>query len=409
MLESGGMTMDKVFQESYLGGIRLKNRIIRSATGDGYADNEGRPTRKMIELYERLARGGAGAIITGFIQVQRSGKAATFNAPLFDRDEFIDDYRKLTAAMHGYGTPIIAQLNHCGRQTRSKLSGMPTVAPSARRDLYFLEKRPKALTELEIEDIIDHFVQAIGRCKKAGFDGVQLHCAHGFLLSAFLSSNTNCRKDRWGGSLENKFRIIERIFKVAKALVGDYPILVKINAYDTRKKGMRVPEAVEIAKLLQRAGCAAIEVSCGMANDGFITVRSKKFPTDAALAYSYVLRWLPVVVKKIIKPFIPFCVSMVVPPPKELENFNVAAAHIIKQQVDIPVIVVGGIKKMIDIERIIGENSADYVAMSRAFICEPDIVNRFREKRQAESSCISCNFCITCIESRPYACFMGKL
>lgn len=401
--------MSQVFEASRIGGIQLKNRIIRSATGDGLADYAGRPTAELIEFYTRLAEGGAGAIITGLTGIQQDGKSSTYHPLMFDRDEFIADYQKLTTAVHRYGTPIIMQLNHCGRQTRQRITRKPTVAPSARRDLYFLEKRPKALSEMEIETIISNFVKAIARAKKAGFDGVQLHLAHGFLLSAFLSSNTNKRTDRWGGTLKNKFRIVESIFAGARKEVGDFPILVKMNAYDTRKDGMRLPEAIEIAKLLEQAGCAAIEISCGVVNDGFITVRSEKFPTKAALKYSYLLSYLSEIVKQIIQPFVPLVSGMIVPLPKQLSLYNVEAAEIIKKNVSIPVIVVGGIRRLADIEDIITNKHADYVSMSRAFIIEPDIVNRFIEKRQTESNCISCNYCITCIENMPFKCFHGNV
>lgn len=401
--------MKRVFEQSDIAGITLSNRIIRSATADGLADAEGRPTRQLIDFYAKLAEGGAGAIITGFTPIQQNGKSSTYHALAFHKDDYIGDYRELTNAMHEHDTPIILQLNHCGRQTRAKSMGLPTVAPSARRDLYFLESRPKELTGREIEEIIANFAAAIERAKRAGFDGVQLHCAHGFLSTEFLSSNMNKRTDKWGGSLENKYRIINRIFAEARERVGDFPILVKMNAYDTRRNGMRLPEAVEIAKLLEKDGCAAIEVSCGVANDGFITTRGDKFPTKAALEYSYLLRKYPLLAKKIMEPFIPVVVPLVVPPRKPLANYNVPAAKIIRQNVAIPVIVVGGIKRLDDIERIISQDQADYVSMSRAFIIEPDIVNRFKEGNQTESKCISCNFCITCIESMPFRCFRGKL
>ena len=132
--------MAEVFETSGIGPIRLKNRIIRSATADGFADEDGRPSAKLIEFYRRLASGGAGAIITGLTGIRQDGKSSTYHSLMFDRDDFIDDYRNLTDAVHSLGTPIILQLSHCGRQTREKTTGFPTVAPSARRDLYFLEK-----------------------------------------------------------------------------------------------------------------------------------------------------------------------------------------------------------------------------------------------------------------------------
>jgi 2,4-dienoyl-CoA reductase-like NADH-dependent reductase (Old Yellow Enzyme family) len=142
------------------------------------------------------------------------------------------------------------QIAHCGRQTRSKSTGLQTVAPSAIRDAFFNEDMPKELSENEIIQIIDNFVSAITRAKQAGFDGVQLHLAQGYLLSEFLSSQSNRRKDCWGGSTENKYRIVDEIFKRAKEQVGNYPILVKMNAYDGRKNGMRIEEAIQIAQML---------------------------------------------------------------------------------------------------------------------------------------------------------------
>jgi 2,4-dienoyl-CoA reductase-like NADH-dependent reductase (Old Yellow Enzyme family) len=272
-----------------------------------------------------------------------------------------------------------------------------------------LENLPKKLTEPEIEGIIENFIKTIERTKKAGYDGVQLHAAHGWLLCHFLCGNTNVRNDKWGGSMENKFRIIERIVTGARQRVGDYPILIKINGYDTLRNGMRIPEAVQVAKLLEKVGIDAIEVSCGMPNDGFITLRSKKFPTKAALEYSYLARWLPNIIKRIAEPFVPIGVNIIVPGLKELYLFNVSAAEAIKTAVNIPVIVVGGIKNLDDIEMIIGQGQADYVAMARAFIHDPNIVNKFKEGKLKDSRCLYCNYCITCIESMPARCFYGKL
>jgi 2,4-dienoyl-CoA reductase-like NADH-dependent reductase (Old Yellow Enzyme family) len=401
--------MSDVFEPSSIGGISLMNRIIRSATVDSLADDEGRPTRQLIDFYLRLARGGAGAIITGMTGIQPNGKGSTYHSLMFHRDDFINAYRELTDVVHTCDTPIILQLNHCGRQTRRKSTGFPTVAPSAKRDLYYFERRPKKLSEWEIKDIIANFVAAIERAQRAGFDGVQLHCAHGFLLSEFLSSNMNTRGDRWGGSLENKYRIIGRILAEAKASVGDFPILAKINAYDARRRGMRTEEAVKVAKLLERDGCAAVEVSCGVASDGMITMRSRTFPTKAGLEYSYMLRRYPRFVKRLIEPFVPVVVQLATKPQKQLANYNVPAAEIIKRNVGIPIIVVGGIKRLNDVEEIIAGNKADYVSMSRPFICEPDIVKKFEAGTQTESKCTWCNFCIACVESIPLKCFRGKL
>lgn len=394
-----------VFEHTQIAGIRLKNRIIRSATYEGMADDNGFPTEELKNLYIRLAKGGVGAIITGYAVVQAEGKGNGPAQAMIDNDESIPAYKEITDAVHEYDTPIIMQVSHCGRQTRSKSTGLPTVAPSAMRDSFYSEDMPKELSEYEINEIIGSFVSAIIRARKAGFDGVQLHIAHGYLLSEFLSSHANCRKDRWGGSTENKYRIIGEIFKRAKEHVGDYPILAKINAHDGRKNGMRIEEAVKIAQMLEKSGCAAIEISCGTVEDGFYTIRGEKLPADAAMKYTFKYKNLPGLVKTIAKPLLKTFMKQ----PKPLLKYNLEAASRIKEAVSIPVIVVGGINNMDDINAIIRNKNLDFVSMSRPFIIEPDIAGKFNKGTQAKSKCIMCNYCIIIAEEKPLRCYYGKL
>jgi len=394
-----------VFEQAQLAGMKLRNRIIRSATYEGLADKNGFPTEELKKLYVRLAKGGVGAIITGYTSVQADGKGNGPAEAMIDDDKSIPAYREITDAVHEYETPIILQISHCGRQTRSKVTGFPTVAPSALRDAYYSEDLPEELSEDGIQEIIDNFVSAIVRAKKAGFDGVQLHIAHGYLLAEFLSSYSNRRTDQWGGSTENKYRIVGEIFKRAQKLVGDYPILVKLNAYDGRKDGMRVEEAVKIALMLENSGCAAIEVSCGTVEDGLYTLRGKQLPVDAAMKYSFKYKSIPGFIKTIVKPVL----KTVMKQPKPLLKYNLDAATTIKNAVSIPVIVVGGINNAEDIKIIIENKNLDFVSMSRPFIIEPDIVSKFNMGSQVISKCIMCNYCIVLAEDKPLKCHYGKL
>lgn len=394
-----------VFEHTSLAGIKLKNRIIRSATHEGMADVKGFPTDKLKNLYIRLAKGDVGAIITGYAAVQADGKSSLFNMTMIDNDDSISAYREITNAVHEYDTPIIMQIAHCGRQTRSKSTGLPTIAPSALRDAFYSEDIPKELSENEIDEIIDNFVSAIIRTKQAGFNGVQLHLAHGYLLSEFLSFHSNRRKDRWGGSTENKYRIIGEIFKRAKEQVGDYPILVKLNAHDGRKNGIKIEEAIRIAQMLEKSGCAAIEVSCGVIEDGLYTQRGEKLPADAAMEYTFKYKNLPGLVKAIAKPILKTLMKQ----PKPLLKFNLDAAIQIKMAVNIPVIVVGGINNMDDINHIIENSNIDFVSMCRPFIIEPDIVSKFKKGTQLKSKCIMCNYCAIIAEEHPLKCYYGKL
>lgn len=394
-----------IFEPTSLAGIKLKNRIIRSATHEGMADEKGFPTAELKKLYIRLAKGGVGAIITGYAAIQADGKSSLFAMTMIDNDDSIPEYREITKAVHEYGTPIIMQIAHCGRQTRSKTTDLQPVAPSAIRNVFFNEDIPKELSEDEINRIIDNFVLAIIRVKQAGFDGVQLHLAHGYLLADFLSSHSNQRKDRWGGSTENKYRIIGEIFKRAKEQVGDYPILVKLNAHDGRKNGMKTEEAVRIAKMLETSGCEAIEVSCGSVEDGLYTIRGKKLPADAAMEYTFKYKNLPGFIKKISKPILKTFMKQ----PTPLLKYNLDSAIEIKKSVNIPVIVVGGINNIDDIHSIIENQNINFVSMCRPFIIEPNIVNKFFEGKQAISKCKMCNYCAIIGEEKPLRCYYGKL
>jgi 2,4-dienoyl-CoA reductase-like NADH-dependent reductase (Old Yellow Enzyme family) len=394
-----------IFEKTEIGTIKLKNRIFRSATHEGLADEKGYPTDKLIKRYEILAKNDVGCIITGFAGIMQNGKTNNHNMLMINNDSFIDSYAKLTSKIHEYDVPIILQIAHCGRQTRSKTTGLPIVAPSPVKDKTYKEETAKELTESEIYEIIDNFVSGIIRAKAAKFDGVQLHLAHGHLLAQFLSSYTNRRKDKWGGSLDNKFRIVKEIFDRAKTVIGDFPILVKLNACDGQKNGMRINETVQIAKMLEYIGCAGIEVSCGVYEDGLFTIRGNKFPIKAVFKYNFAYKTFPKFIKIIAKSIVPAIIFKI----KPYDNYNVDYAKEIKSNVNIPIIVVGGIKDIDSIYSIIKEEKADFVSMSRPLIAEPNLVKKFKEKTQRNSKCINCNYCMIASEEEPLKCYRGRL
>jgi len=290
--------MKEAFTKSTIAGIELNNRIIRSATFEKLSDREGRPTDKLSDMYLRLAKGGVGAIITGLIGVQRNGRSS-FKMCMMDRDDFIDDYKKINTMLGAYGVPLIAQLAHGGGQIDGSASGGFNLAPS-KKHYVSTNKYSQVLSEEDIWEIINSFINAIERAEKAGFAGVQIHAAHGYLLSEFLSGGLNTRKDRWGGSVENRFRIVSEIMKGARERVGSYPILAKFSAYDNLKNGIRADEAVRLALMFQEAGVDALEVSCG-ANDGLSTIRAPKVPVDAIFAAKFSAKTGSGIMKSIVK------------------------------------------------------------------------------------------------------------
>ncbi len=394
-----------LFDKTEISGISLQNRIIRSATHDGLADENGAPSDELIKKYAHLAKNEVGCIITGYAAVSRNGVSPYPRMMKIYDDFVIEKYKEMTDAIHAFGTPVILQIAHCGRQTSSKAIGLQKVAPSNVLHAFYPDKS-KELTDDEIYSLIDDFVNASIRAEKAGFDGVQLHGGHGYLLHDFLSPYGNRRKDSWGGSLENRCRIVELIIKGIKEKTK-LPVWIKLSAEDNRKNGMNIDSSVEICKRLENAGCDCIEVSCGTVQDGMNTMRSKLLPMDAVFKYREPCASFPKILNKIALPAANL-VNPLIKQPSPLENFNVENAAIIKKNVNIPIIAVGGIHKADDMENIIESGKADYVSMCRPFICEPDLAKKLKNG-QKEAKCIMCNYCGLVIEKEPTRCLYGKV
>ena len=361
-----------------IGKLEIKNRFVRSATYEGMA-HEGHVTDKHVELYKNLAEGGVGLIITGYAYVQKSGIAFEEMTGIYD-DDLIPGLRKIADIVHehGDGCKVVKQIVHCGRQSRYLKN---TLAPSAVEE-GVTKKMPKEMTSIEIKETIEAFAQAIRRAKEAGFDAVQLHGAHGYLISEFFSPYTNKRTDEYGGSTENRVRFVEEIYNRSEELVGkDFPILIKINGDDFLEGGVAVEESKKIAEKLSKLGFAAIEVSGGM----WETVkRSKKE-----------LGWKPT--------FIPE--SRMFVGTKNEAAYNLPFAKEIKNVVDVPIIVVGGINSLDLVEQILREESADFVAFCRPMIREPNLPNRWLKgigERTVE--CVYCNGCLSSVATTGLRC-----
>jgi 2,4-dienoyl-CoA reductase-like NADH-dependent reductase (Old Yellow Enzyme family) len=387
LAESGSVSTPagkKVFETDFFGPIKVKNRLVRSATTFGATDEFGRPTQKLLDAYSELGQGGVGTIISGMGDSGLLLDDETF------RDQDMDVHRKVPQVIHQYGAAAIQQISHKGSQIKG----------SSDESLYSLNR----LSDLEIEQLIQQFVKNNDRSRQVGFDGVQLHGAHGYLLSEFLSPAQNRRTDKWGGSTENRFRIIGEIIKRSKEKHSDFPIFIKLNGYDFQENGMREPEAVKIAKLLEKAGCDGIEVSCGIGRDGFSTVRMPELPVDA-LQELTPLREKSSIAKLILSMIARYRITSYTP----LHNYNVCAASEIKKNVNIPVIVVGGIRSLQDMQTIVGNNLADFVSMGRPFIIEPGIANSLKNKSQTESGCIDCGFCLLSASINDVRCYYGEV
>ncbi len=394
--------MKKVFERSVVGTVELKNRILRSATHEGMGDQSGKPLKELYDVYEKLVKGGAGAIITGYVGIKQNGRTLR-NMRMFDKDEYVADYKPFNLKLKHYNTPVILQLAHGGSQTSSRITGEAPISASPRKN-YFGE-RCKEANESEIEDIIDCFVKSIERAKEAEFTGVQLHAAHGYLLSEFLSPFLNKRNDRWGGGVENRFRIVKEILQRSREKVGHFPIWVKVSAFDESRNRRELAEMIEGCQMLQENGCDAIEVSCGFGLKDFDTVRVPKIPVDAMLALLPDFKNYSSFKKSLFKIVMPLFIKKYGP----ILYCNVKSAERIKKNVNIPVIVVGGIRKLEDIKNIIENTEIDFVSMCRPFIIEPNIVSKFEEHQSVESKCIDCGYCLLGVASKKLKCYFGKI
>jgi len=350
----------KVFEPKEMGGMVIKNRLVRSATHEGMASEDGSVTDKLVELYKTLAEGGVGLIITGYACVQPSGKSTPYMTGI-DRDDLIPGLVRIAKTVHEYGDgcKIAIQLAHCGRQSYILEN---TVAPSAVYEPV-VNKMPREMTIEEIEETTEAFAEAARRAKEAGFDAVQLHAAHGYLLSGFLSPYTNRRTDEYGGSTENRIKIVEDIYERAVEKVGkDFPMTIKMNVDDFLEGGINLNESKKIAERFSRLGFAAIETSGSMWET---RTRNMNLASSRVKIRS-----------------------------KDEEAYFLPYAKEIKKVIDVPLFLVGGIRSLDLIERILAEGSADFVALCRPLIREPDLPNKWLKGIGGlTAECISCNAC----------------
>jgi 2,4-dienoyl-CoA reductase-like NADH-dependent reductase (Old Yellow Enzyme family) len=348
--------MKKLFESSTINGMPLSNRFVRSATWEGMCEKDGRPTSKLAACYRNLAVGGIGLIITGYAFVRPDGKQMPGKMGIHT-DDFAADMRSLTRAVHEEGGKICIQLVHAGGQTTAKTAGRRPLAPSAVKVDQFPEE-PEAMSKKDIDEIVAAFGQAARRAKEYGFDAIQLHAAHGYLINQFLSPLTNRRADSYGGPVENRCRFLAEVYRCVRSEVGpDFPVLAKINGSDNLAGGLDLSDAIHAALILDKEKIDAIEVSGGTAASGDHGPVRTGIKTPAQEAY------------------------------------NLASAREIKKTVRCPVMAVGGFRSIEVVNKAVLEDGIDYVSMSRPFIREPHLIKRWQDGDLSQARCISCNGC----------------
>jgi 2,4-dienoyl-CoA reductase-like NADH-dependent reductase (Old Yellow Enzyme family)/thioredoxin reductase len=351
------MAFKKLLSPIDIGNLHLKNRIVMPAMGTSYAAEDGTATDRLIEYFAVRARGGAGLLIVEATAVHPLGRIFRGECGMFDNCQ-IPGFKKLTKAVHDCGSKIAMQLAHGGRQTKAALIGTQPLGPSAIPAPALCTETPKAITVNEIQVIVRSFGEAARRVKEAGFDAVEIHGAHGYLINQFLSQNANQRSDGYGGSLKNRARFaMEIISEIKKAVGDDILLFFRLNGEDYMKGGFTLKEAVGIAPWLVEKGIDVIHVSAGV------------YGSDP--------------------PTIPLIGS-------DLGCF-LSLAQAVKNTVDVPVIAAGRIKSPLQAEKILTEGSADLISMGRALMADPDLPKKANEQKLKEiRPCVGCGQ--ACIE-----------
>lgn len=377
--------MSTLFTPKTIGNIEIKNRFVHSATYECMADNNGGVTDKLIKRYSKLAKGGAGLIIPGYCYVLPNGRAVNYQTGIHS-DNMIEELTRLVDAVHAGGSKIALQLVHSGRQTAKDTIGQTQLAPSkGPMDTIYMAK-PKEMKEEEIQEVISAFGAAASRANKAGADGVQIHAAHGYLVNQFLSPFFNKRSDSWGGSDENRFRFIKKIIlEVKNNISDDMMILVKLNTQDfTPKTGITLELAKKYSAWLAELPIDGLEVSCGTLSYSMFNMVRGDVPTEEIITN---FPWWRKIIGKIMLKKMEGKFDLE-------EGYNLEAAKLIKPVIgEIPLMIVGGLRKVAQMEEVIEKGYADFISMSRPFIREPNIVNRIKDGKADAVSCVSCNKC----------------
>jgi 2,4-dienoyl-CoA reductase-like NADH-dependent reductase (Old Yellow Enzyme family) len=334
----------------------LRNRVVRSATWEGLAARDGSATPQLDAMLSDLAAGEAGLVISGYAFVSHDGQDEEGQLGAYS-DELVPGLARTAAEVHAAGGRIALQLAHAGCLAVPELTGTEPRGPSP----LDAGEGPvgRAMDREEIEATVQAFAQAASRARQVGFDAVQVHAAHGYLLSQFLSPYANRRTDSYGGDIAGRARfLLEVIGAVRKAVGAGYPVLVKVNAEDFLPGGLSIEDMLDVAELLEAAGVDAVEMSGGTAYAG-------------GLSFSRVGK----------------------PRPGQPEAYYEGAARRYKERVGVPLILVGGIRTYETAERLVAEGVTDYVALSRPFIREPHLVARWRAGDRSPAHCVSDNGC----------------
>lgn len=337
--------MKDLFDKTQIKNMNLKNRFIRSATWEGLANDDGHINENILNVYSNLAKGDVGLIITSYAYITKEEKPNRGMLGIYD-DSFIDDYKKLVNTIHTHDSKVMMQIVYGGSQTSYNTDERIILGPSAIPNLS-TNVIPKEMTIEDIQYIVEAFANAAYRCKLAGFDGVQIHGAHGYLLSKFLDPYHNRRTDEYGGSIENRSRIIFEVYNAIRKKVGeDYHIGIKINSSDFRDSGATFEDCKYVVTKLDEIGIDSVEISGG----DFRSFKGESYFKDYAAELASIVK----------------C----------------------------PIMLVGGNRTIASMNDILNSTNIEYFSICRPLICEPDLVSKFKADKDYIHKCVCCNQCM---------------
>ena len=347
--------MTQLFEPSAINGMKLANRFVRSATWEGMAADDGACTPKLIDLMAELAKGGIGLIISSHAFVSPEGQAGPWQLGVYS-DDLVPGLEAMAKSVHKNGGKIVMQLAHAGFFAHAKLTGQTPLAPSNVEG--FVKSPRKEMAVEDIQAVVKSYGAAAKRAQNAGFDGVQIHAAHGYLLSQFLSPAFNRRNDAYGGDIRHRAKALVEVLQQIRQTVGrNYPVLVKLNCRDFIENGLVLEDSLEVGRMLVSEGIDAIELSGG------VLVGGKLSPSRMGIKS------------------------------EEKEAYFQDDARAFKEKLPVPLILVGGNRSFQVAERLVSGGIADYISMCRPLIREPDLINRWRAGDLSKAACVSDNMC----------------
>ncbi len=375
--------MEKLFTPCKIGPIELRNRTIRSAAFENMC-KDNNPTEMLVDYHTAVSRGGVGMTTVAYASVNRGG--ISFNGQLYMREDVVPELKKMTDAIHAEGAKASIQLGHCGNMTHWYTCGQIPVGASSGINIYS-PTIVRGLKVSEIEQIAKDFGASVELAKKSGFDCVEIHAGHGYLISQFLSPYTNKRKDEYGGSLENRMRFMKMAMEqVLKAANKEIAVVVKVNMYDGFSSGMQTPECLLVAKELEKMGVDALVLTAGFVSKAPMEVMRGAMPFKTLTHYMDTLRfwWLKLGITMLGK--------WMIPPMPFKEAYFLESAKVFRENLTMPLIYVGGMVSKEKMEEVLDEG---FVAlqMARALIRDTDFINKLKNGEE-RSECKHSNYCI---------------